>query len=53
MYSDGRIFITRDNGGVWTEIDNIIGEEVAGLAVGSSSLFAVTKSGKLFSRPIN
>ena len=52
-YGDGEIAITRDNGGAWTGIDRLIGEEVAKLAVGSSSLFAVTWSGKLFSRPIN
>ena len=52
MYSDGRIFITRDNGGAWTGIDKITGEEITSLAVGGSSLFAVTRSGKLFSRPI-
>jgi hypothetical protein len=53
MYSGGRIYITRDNGGAWMEIDRITEEEIAKFAVGSSSLFAITRSGKLFSRPVN
>jgi len=52
MYGDGSIFSTRDNGGAWMGIDRMVVEEIAKLAVGNSSLFAITRSGKLFSRPI-
>jgi len=52
MYNDGSISISRDNGGAWMRIDKLNGEEIVKLAIGSSSLFVVTGSGKLFSRPI-
>lgn len=53
MYREGKISITRDKGGAWMEIDKLTGEEIDKLAVGKSSLFLITESGKLFRRSLN
>ncbi len=52
-YQNGGVYISRNRGGSWDEFSAGLNEQVRYVAVGRSSLFAVTRSGRLFIKPRN
>ncbi|MGH9842518.1 MAG: Ig-like domain-containing protein [Blastocatellia bacterium] len=52
-YRNGGIYVSRNKGDAWDEFSAGLNEQARYVAVGHSSLFAVTSSGRLFIRPRN